>query len=129
MFIIRKKIDERRLYTNMVLLVFEVGSRGSCNASILILSGFCVPFWVVRKNSCFEELPQLYFNFNPFSKTIRKLLQLRDFYLFYFGSEQCLKGDMFSVLSCVLQSVPLPLRRKLCEWQLFALIPVDGGGT
>lgn len=98
----------------------------SCNARVLILSGFCVPFWIVT-NSCFEELSQLYFNFNPFSKTVRK--QLRDFYLFYFGSEQCLKGDMFSVLSSVLQSVPLPLRRKLCEWQLFALVPVDGGGT
>lgn len=85
----------------MVLLVFEVG-RVSYNASVLILSGFCVSFWVVRKNSCFEELPQLYFNFNPFSKTIRKLTQLRDFYLFYLGSEQCLRGDMLSSSVCVL---------------------------
>lgn len=83
--------------------VFGIG-KVSCSAPVLILLGFCVSFWVLRKeNSCFEELHQL---FTPFSKIIWKFIQLRGFYLFWL---------QFCLVSCSQSSLSPPMR-KLYEW-------------
>lgn len=114
--------DERRLYTNIdvktVVLASAWNRQGQLqHHSSDTLRILCF-FLGYEKGElfCFEKLHQL---FTPFSKIIWKFIQLRDFYLFWF---------QFCLVSCG-QSSLLPPMRKLYEWELFALPPVDCGGT